>query len=1100
MIRDRDPLSPDPTTPLYVGSIKTLIGHLEGCAGLAGILKALLSLKHRTIFPNLLFNELNPNIEPYYNGFQVPTSPLAWPELRPGEPLRVSVNSFGFGGTNAHAILENHDHEPVAVAEVSQVLSPFVLSGHSASSLLGNCQALLKYLKDNPSTDLSNLSWTLQSRRTAHRVRTFSSSQTREGLIQDLENFASQQTSKDDIGIRPRSAEPDKTPRILGVFTGQGAQWPSMGRGLLENSPLFRRALERFDKVLTNLPDGPEWSLIEELSRNASDSRVGEAAISQPLCTAVQLALVEVLRASGISFDTVLGHSSGEIAAVYASGIISAAAAMQIAYYRGKYAHLACGSNAETGGMMAVGIEYDKAMVFCQQPKYQGRVCVAANNAPQSVTLSGDLEAVQDAKEHFEEHNTFARLLKVDTAYHSHHMDHCVASYLESLRACDIKVQPPKDACLWVSSVHGNTQLLEGDLESLQGPYWVQNMVQTVLFAPAIKSAMQDRGPFDLAIEIGPHPSLRGPTNQTLSDAAPPPYIGTLKRGCSDVEALGETIGSVWCHLEPAGVNFDGFRRALAASGDSTTPKLLKDLPPYAWDHERVYWRESRISRNYTKRKDGRHQLLGRRVPDDTERDVRWRNVLRLSQLSWVQGHVVSGEVLLPGASYISLCCEAGKRIAAGRPVRRMEIEDIQIHRPVMVPESGEGVETSFSMRLEESSRDAASIVAHFSYDYLADARLGAMVHAADGKVTVYLGEARADELPPYRVSAAPEERAVDSDASYAMLAHNGLRYSGLFRRLRHVRRNLDYAIATASWWEEELTSCPSYMLHPAVLDVALHNLFNARAEPKAGKLPTTLVPVSIKRVLVNPWVCVAPEAGPSVSVTTESFITARNGLGMVGDVHVYSSATGDAAVQMESVSMEPVAPATEDHDRHFFFDTKYHADPSLRLLEPTHEPTLVQHTRELSADIERAVLVYVQRVLAGLPPSERSALTWYHQRLLDSFEHSLRLVREGRHPVAERAWLDDTSDILHAIFAKWPGQVDLECVRLVGENMLAFLLKKSSMLEVINDLLIPVYTQGCGFSNLNPSIASLLGQIAHKFPRARYLEIGAGTGGTVRT
>lgn len=1101
MIRDRDSLglTAEPTTPLYVGSIKSLIGHLEGGAGLAGVLKALLSIKHRTIFPNLLFNELNPQIAPYYDGFQIPTSPLPWPELPPGAPLRVSVNSFGFGGTNAHAIIESYEPDGSdGLAEAGGAhLSPFVLSAHSASSLLGNAQALLNYLVDHPSVDLTDLSWVLQNRRTAHRVRTFFSAQTRQGLIQDLEKFIAQHrksTGKDDVGIRHRPVDPHKAPRMLGVFTGQGAQWPTMGRGLLDKSPLFRRVLEQCDEVLQALPDGPDWSLLEELSKDASSSRVGEAVISQPLCTAIQLALVEVLNASSVRFDAVLGHSSGEIAAVYACGIISAAAAMQIAYYRGRYAHLARGAKGQTGGMMAVGIDHDQAQRFCQQPEYQGRLCVAASNAPQSVTLSGDLEAVQRAKEHFDQKQTFARLLKVDTAYHSHHMDLCVARYLKSLRACDIRVQPPKDGCLWVSSVQGNTQLLEGDLESLKGLYWVQNMVQTVLFSPAIKSAIQHGGSFDLAIEVGPHPTLRGPTQQTLELAlgAAPPYIGTLKRGFSDVEAVGEMIGSLWCHLGPACVNFDGFRRAFM-SGDSKTAKLLKDLPPYAWDHDRVYWSESRISRNYRRSNDVRHPLLGRRVPDDTEREMRWRNVLRISELPWAQGHVVSGEVLLPGASYVSLSCEAAKIIAGERPIRRIEVEDIHIRRPVIVPDTREGLETTFTVRLGDS-RDRSRVSGDFSY-YYSDTRLGSMVHACGGKIIVHLGEASEHELPPYGLSR-PDLHPVDSNAAYDVFAQNGLMYSGAFRRLQDVWRRLDYSVATAEWSVDELTG--GYVLHPAVLDVSWQNLFHARADPRAGKLPTAILPVRIKRVTVNPHVELVEAS--TLKLRTESFITARNGVAVVGDVHIYNSSSGVAAVQMESLSLEPVAPPTEDQDRRMFFDIVYKADPSLRLMEPTHDPKGGQRVKELSADIERACLFYVQRVLEGLPPSERSGLTWYHQRLVESFESSLRLIREGRHPVAEKGWLADKPDVLDMILSKWSGTVDLEAVRLVGENMLDFLKRKTSMLEVVmkDDLATRLYSEGCGLADVNRGMAGVLEQISHKFPQARYIEIGAGTGSTV--
>lgn len=196
------------TTPLYVGSIKTLVGHLEGGAGLGGILKVLLSIKHKTIFPNLLFNELNPKVAPLDGPLQIPTSTQPWPELPPRVPMRVSVNSFSFGDTNAHAILEGFEPSDVQSLESETAsvqtsvgrLSPFVLSGHSASSL-GNCKALLKYLTDNVSISLLDLNWVLHSRRTAHCLRTFFTAQACEELIQDLERFVEQHrkaTNKDE--------------------------------------------------------------------------------------------------------------------------------------------------------------------------------------------------------------------------------------------------------------------------------------------------------------------------------------------------------------------------------------------------------------------------------------------------------------------------------------------------------------------------------------------------------------------------------------------------------------------------------------------------------------------------------------------------------------------------------------------------------------------------------------------------------------------------------------------------------------------------------------------------------------------------------------
>lgn len=1101
MIRGGEALGWEPKDPLYVGSIKTIIGHLEGGAGLAGVMKALLSIKHKIIFPNLLFDDLNPAIRPYYDEFKVPTSLTPWPELPAGIPRRVSVNSFGFGGTNAHAIIESYEPKepsgpPMIAKDLEVPLSPFVLSANVALSLLGNAQSMLNYLKEKPSVDLTDLGWALQNKRSAHRVRTFFTAQSHEALIQSLEKFIAQHrksTAKDEIGIRARPADPQKKPRILGIFTGQGAQWPAMGRGLLSSSPTFRRVIEQCDEVLQALSDSPEWSLVEELAQDAETSRVAEAVISQPICTAVQLGLFEMLRKSGVSLTTVVGHSSGEITAAYVCGIISAAAAIQIAYYRGKCAHEARGADGQPGGMLAVGMDYDSADAFCKQPEYGGRLCVAASNAPKSVTLSGDLDAVKQAKSHFDQNETFARQLQVDTAYHSHHMERCAETYRKSLEACDIVVRSPKDDCLWVSSVRGDAALSGDDLESVKGEYWVQNMVKTVLFCPAIQSAVRLSGSFDLSVEVGPNPALRGPTQQTLElvQGAAPPHTGTLKRNSNDVESLGETMGIIWCHLGPAYVSLDGFRQAFV-SGNPKTARLVKDLPVYAWDHDRIYWSESRISKNYRKRDDMRHPLLGRRVSDDTDQIMRWRNVLKIADLPWTQGHVVSGEVLLPGTSYIAMSCDAAKYIAGERTIRRIEMEDIKIRRAVTVPDSREGLETTFTVCLEDS-KDSNRIVGEFSYHF-SDTRVGSMVHAGSGKMVVHLGDPSDHELPNFQPTGLTLYP-IDSDTSYDVIAQNGFVYTGPFRRLEDIQRKLDYAVAEAEWSLDEVSG--GYTLHPAVMDVSWQNLFTASADPRSGKLPTVILPVGIKRVTVNPNLL---SMGHALRTRNEAFITAREGAAIAGDVHIYDAASGNAAVQMESVILEPIAPPLEDQDRRMFFNIIYKEDPSLRLVEPIHDPDDCQKVKELSSDIERVCLVYVQHVLRELKPEERPSLEWFHKRLIKAFENYVESTREGRHPVAQKAWLSDSSTILDKIYAKWPGVVDLEVVRICGENMLDTLRRRTSLLELMmdGDLSTRLYSDGCGLAQANQGMTVVLEQISHKFPLAKYVEIGAGTGSTV--
>lgn len=1087
--------------PLYVGSVKTVIGHLEGCAGLAGLIKAVLAIRHRTIPPNLLFNQLNPEIQPYYGRIQLPTSALPWPSVPAGAPLRASVNSFGFGGTNAHAIIESYDANDTQAPDGTpdqSLVGPFVFSGHTGSSLLGNVKAFLQHLIDNPTAKLQDLAWVLQCRRSAHRSKAFFVANSRKNLIERLSEFVAENDDgpkAEKAGIRPQLVNPTEPPGILGVFTGQGAQWPSMGRGLLERSPMFRKSLEQCESVLNGLPDGPKWSLIEELRASEETSRLAEAELSQPLCTAVQIGLVDVLYAAGIKFSAVVGHSSGEIAAVYACGMISGAAAMQIAFYRGKWAKLAGGPDGEPGAMLAVGISLEDAEAFCASPDFQGRLGVAASNGPQSVTLSGDLKAIQQAKAHFDQLNTFARLLKVDTAYHSHHMQRCADRYLESLTACDIQVTQPRDDCIWNSSVRGDTELLHRDLEPLKATYWVQNMVQTVLFQQAIKSAIWHGGPFDLTIEIGPHPALKGPTEQTLKSAfgASPFHTGVLKRGEDDIHALASAIGSCWSYLGPSFVDFEGFRRAFGYT--TPTPSALQDLPSYSWDHNKIYWRESRISKRFRKDQDHSHELLGRRAPDDNDRDMRWRNILNTTELPWVKGHEVLGQPLLPGASYACLAFEAGKRLAGGRPIRLLEILNLNIRLPVVVPSTKEGIETVFTThRLETGNPDI--LEASFAYYYCPDERIGSMVHTCDGRLVIHLGPPTKGQLPQ-RGSTPHSLLPIDTDHMYQLLCETGLNYTGIFHRLQQAQRKLDYSLSTATWNVSEFSD--SYVAHPAVIDVCFQSLFVARSSPEAGHLPATPLPVHIDRLALDPNVPWASDLG-TIDLSFESFITKRDGSYLNGDLHVYDTLSGQAILQVETLAVKPVSEPTQAQDKHIFSNITFHPDPSWRLIEQERVPHLDEKETALAENIERVCLYYIQLLIGTVGPTERSGLAWYHQHMFEAFERMLEVVRNGEHAYADPAWLDDGLEFIDAIYAKHPGQIDLIACRLIGENMVSVVRGEVQILELLmeDDVLERIYMGACGWIVIVEALVTTMNQLAHKFPRADILEIGAGTGGTV--
>ncbi|ATY66088.1 polyketide synthase, putative [Cordyceps militaris] len=1141
--------APTVDDPLYVGSIKTVVGHLEGCAGLAGVLKVLLSLKHGVIPPNLLFEELNPDIDRYYGPLQIPTTSIPWPELRPGVPLRASVNSFGFGGTNAHAIIERYDASQGYAAHQQGTTSiletpkerqksydvdisvPILLTARTGAALWRTVHAYARHLRQHPALCLADLSTFLHSRRSIHRVRAHFSGITRAETLESMEAFVKTHSahtesaaSHNRIGYSPLLIDPKEVPGVLGVFTGQGAQWPAMGCHMMRQSPVFRETIAECEAVLQALPleDAPSWSLYGELTKGASTSRITEAEISQPLCTAVQLALVNVLRASGVHFDAVIGHSSGEIAATYASDIITLQGAMQIAYYRGFHAKLARGTSGQAGGMMAVGLSMKDAVQVCRRPEFDGRIQVAASNAPQSVTLSGDKEAIAEAMTMLTGDGVFARELKVDTAYHSHHMIPCAQPYLKSLIACDIQILTPTPGkCIWSSSVRGDAELLRKDrnLDSLKGPYWVANMVQTVLFSRAVESSIWHGGPFDLVVEVGPHPALKGPTEQTLKAAfgSTPLYTGLLKRGTHDGLAFSTAIGSIWAHLGPAFVDLSGYHSVFSGEHKdhhSLAPTFVHDLPSYPWDHEETFWRESRISRRYRTGKDGSHELLGRRTPDDNDREIRWRNLLKISELPWTQGHTILGEVLLPGAAYISMAIEAGSRLAVdrGKDVRLLEVSNVDIYRPVVVSDSKEGTETLFTIRIleENLSNDASAdglLRASFSFYIFNNAASSSILHTCEGLIAIHLGSRLGSQVEyensmqlPQRVPSSSDLQEIDCEKLYSLFGTIGLEYSGVFRRITRSRRQFRRATAFASWDRRELNDC--YTIHPAILDVAFQTIFIARAHPDSGQVNSALLPSHIERVRVVPTSTIysKPSAYGAINADVDSWILNQTATSLTGDLNVYDADTGAPLVQVQGFEVRTVGETDASKDRLIFSETVWGPDVSIMgLSEPVRHEDADATVQSLAEAGERVSLFYVRRLMSELTAEDRDQANWYHTRMLQAFDHHLTEVKNDTHLHLRREWLSDDWAAIHAIDEAYPDTVELQMLHAVGKNMASVIKGEQHMLEVmrVDDMLDRFYADDKGMQQVNHFLAGALKEITFKFPRCNILEIGAGTGAT---
>lgn len=849
---------------LPVGSIKTIIGHTEGAAGLAGVLKVVQSLNNDWIIPNLHLNSINPQVLPFYGNLIVVTKPTSWMKPAAGQPRRASVNSFGFGGTNCHIIVEKYQpniHNPMAQprsGNTSIVISrpldiswgnlkevkialPLVFSAASPKSLTAKLEQYAVFSKNDANNSPALLAWHLFKHQTTHDIRKLV-------LLEDDKAFdtaissAAVASEKMEGVVRVRKVHGGSSPKLLGIFTGQGAQYASMSRGLFQLNSVYRSTIETLDRVLQTCPDPPSWSLLDELMKGPEDSLIHTSEKSQVLCCALQVGLVDFLYSIGVTFACVLGHSSGEIVAAYAAGRIKQRDAILVSYYRGKYAYLAEGNNGAKGGMAACGMSKARAEEFCSSPDYRGRLVLAASNSPGLVTISGDLEAIEQAVVDLKKNGIFVRQLMVDTAYHSFHMRRVVQEYSKSLLSCGIETSLGGNGTRWISTL-SSQELLASD--GLEIGYWGENMLNPVLFHEAVNMAMQNYGRFDCVVEVGPHPALKSPLKDIFRgiDHTDLFYTGLLDRTREDRMALAEFLGVMWASLGPSSIDIERYIR------DSPNSEILNhrfgtnQLPTYPWDHSKVHWRESRLSEQYHFRQQPPHELLGVRTRDDSSYEMRWRNVLTLDNIPWASGHKFQGQALLPASAYCVMAFDAAKVLLAdhSKASAVIELSDLKFVSGITIENDSLGIETLFTLKITSSgnhnnisAREGQLITAGFTLTSApvkshSSGRFPVMMRNFEGHLSIVI--LAAPSLPP---SVGLERRAetlpVKIDAFYKMMDGIGLSYTGPFRALKSLNRRLNYAAATLDMIHPSDTTTLS--ISPATLDSCFQANFTTYSSP----------------------------------------------------------------------------------------------------------------------------------------------------------------------------------------------------------------------------------------------------------------------------
>jgi len=786
-----------PEKPLLIGSVKTNLGHLETAAGLAGLIKAMLALKHRRIPASLHFNTPNPNIDFAGLKLRVPNTLEPFPET--AGPRMAGVNSFGFGGANAHVLLVEPPLRPEMEHEKVQVERgwPIMLSARSEESLRAYAMQIAAWVDERSAANgsspvLPDLVYTLGVRRNHHQHRLTLVASSLTELVQELTNYT---TGKPGPKIQTTFApRPVQMPRVAFVMSGQGPQWWGMGRELMRHEPVFRETIERCDAAMRPYS---RFSLIEELGRAEEDTQMPRTEVAQPAIFAFQVALAELWKSWGVHPAAVVGHSVGEIAAACVAGVLTLEEAARVIVLRARFME-DCARGE--GTMLAVGLDEEAALA--RIARHDRTITIAAFNGPKSLTLAGPQLSLEAIAAELEAEEIFARFVRVDHPFH-HPLMRPASEALETELA---DLVPKAETIPFFSTVTG------GKCSGLEcvAAHWAHGVRQPVQFASAV-AALTEAG-IDVWLEISSQPALVRSIQDCLSgrNGAKPTVFSSVRR-----EREHETLLETAMDLHRANVGLDFAKM--------TPSWRLLALPAYAWDKSRWWneandWSEGRLGSACT---GLLHARLPRAIPT-------WVAQLDSRHMAFLKDHKVDNLVVFPAAAFVEMILEAGTQLFNGRP---FTVEDFEIRKPLILPD-----------RLGELHLELAYDPHERTFTIQSQ-----MHHGANWSLHV-AGSMRSERTETsfgsqtWERSPALDLTPLVVEDFYRHMSDLGLPYGDEFRPVRSLSAENGRSEGHVALSERIASRASEYSLHPVLFDGALH-VFSAAAatleDRKAGlKLP----------------------------------------------------------------------------------------------------------------------------------------------------------------------------------------------------------------------------------------------------------------------
>ncbi|MFB7086533.1 SDR family NAD(P)-dependent oxidoreductase [Streptomyces sp. NPDC056296] len=769
--------------PLFLGSLKSNIGHAQAAAGVGGVIKMVEAMRHGVMPRTLHVDEPTPMVDWVGGAVELLTEEREWPAA--GRPRRAGVSSFGISGTNAHVVIEEPEPvsepgpEPRPGPELPAFTGPWLLSAHSPEALAAQAARLRGFAAGGDALP-ADIGWSLAATRTALPARAVVTGTTPEALLGGLDALAAGEQSPE---VRTGSAA--GAGRTAFLFTGQGAQHLGMGRELYEASPVFAAAL---DDVCAALDPHLEHPLREVMFAAEGSPKAGllhRTAYTQPALFAVETALFRLAEHHGMAPDLMAGHSIGEITAAHAADVLSLPDAARLVAARGRLMQ-----SARAGGAM-VAIEAEEAELAADLEALSGRLALAAVNGPSSVVVSGDQDAAEELAERWRARGRRTRALQVSHAFHSPHMD----DVLDEFRAVaeNLTLRAPRIPV--VSTVTGEL----ATHEQLTAPgYWADQIRRPVRFLDAIRALARQGA--TVFVEAGPDAVLTSLTRAALGDTAA--AVPLMRAGHPEPDTLTAGLTSAWIH----GARLDG--------GTLHPGGRRVDLPTYAFQRA-PYWLAPQAptdARGLGLDPAG-HPLLHTAVDLAGRDDLLLTGRFSSDSHPWLADHAIGGTVLLPATAFLELALAAGVRAGADR------VDELTLEAPLLLPEHA-AVRVQVAVTAAEPSGTRGFTIHARPDDGTADAEpwtrhaSGVLATAAGAAETAVPGA-----WPPAEAVAEP------LDGVYDRLAALGYEYGPVFQGLTALWRSGDELYAEVALPADQHAAAERFGLHPALADALLHPL-----------------------------------------------------------------------------------------------------------------------------------------------------------------------------------------------------------------------------------------------------------------------------------